>query len=82
MLAIIVILISYTNCKKAEKSVLKVVKFPTNCRKFTNNKFTYFKPIRSCSRYDLTTGTALPPCSENGVIDFMESPLTTMHSIK
>ena len=51
-------------------------------RKITPNKFTHFKPIRSCNRYDLTTGTVSSPLSENGVKDFVEASLVNMQSIK
>ena len=50
--------------------------------KFTCNKFTYFKPMRSCNRYDLITGTVSSPRSENGVKDFVDVLLMNMHSNK
>ena len=46
------------------------------------NKSTYFKPIRSCNRYDLITGTESSSFSENGVKDFVEVLLVNIHSIK
>ena len=38
--------------------------------------------MRSCNRYDLTTGTLSPPRSENGVKDLVEVLLVNMQSNK
>ena len=38
--------------------------------------------MSSCKRYDLTTGAASSPLSENGVKDFVEDSLLNMQSIK
>ena len=38
--------------------------------------------MRSCNRYDLTTGTLSSSRSENGVNDFVEALLVNIQSIK
>ena len=44
------------------------------------HKVTHFNiPMRSCNRYDLTTGTSSAPLSENGVKDFVEVLLLNIH---